>query len=193
MLVYGIFPSFLFSQNLAPHTAETLCFLNECIRTGLKKSTFFWDITPYGLMKVKQYFEGTFCFNFQDRRTNQKRNQHETDSKRAQLMLLLWRWRRDVPLQNRLTVRTLIHAWFINATWLTTVSWVFLGSSFKELQHFHLHQSIFHSLKLTIPYIHKLDIHEWLKTGKLEWKMFPLWLYAFNIKTFVHNSSLKAT
>jgi hypothetical protein len=98
------------------------------MRTSLETSTFFWDISPCGLMKVKQYFEGRYYLHLQGRRTSQRRNQHEARD-RVQLILRRWRWMWDVCLQHRLIVRTLIHAWFINITWLASVNWEFLSSS----------------------------------------------------------------
>jgi hypothetical protein len=42
------------------------------------KSTVFWDITPCGPLKVKQYFGGPCHLNLQGQRICQARNQHES-------------------------------------------------------------------------------------------------------------------
>jgi hypothetical protein len=48
------------------------------------KSSIFWDITPYSLLKVIGRFGGTCCLQCQGRRIIQARNQHGASSKKME-------------------------------------------------------------------------------------------------------------
>jgi hypothetical protein len=69
--------------------------LQKCISSTLQvkvhnnmKSTVFWNVMLFSLMKVNPYFRGTHCFHLQDQRVSQVRNQHEAGSK--QNWFLTW-------------------------------------------------------------------------------------------------------
>jgi hypothetical protein len=64
--------------------------------------SIFWDITPCGPLKVNRRFGGICRLHLQGRRISQAKTSVKQVARRA-LILVPWRWKRNVPLKCRLT------------------------------------------------------------------------------------------
>jgi hypothetical protein len=49
------------------------------VLTAMTMKIFFWDITPCGLVEVRQHFGGTGCLHFQGRRTSRARSRRQAE------------------------------------------------------------------------------------------------------------------
>jgi hypothetical protein len=119
------------------------------MRTGLKVSTFFWVISQCDPMIVKQYFEGRCYPHLQGRRTSQTRNQPETGGKHSTA------YSSSLKMEVRRSSATSADSENFD---LCTVYKYHL----TRIIQLRISQSIIHSLKWTISYIYKLDIHKCL-------------------------------
>jgi hypothetical protein len=75
----------------------------EVLTAVVMKSTIFWDITPWGPLKVYRRFGGTRHLHFQGRKISQAGNQLEAGSKQS--WFLTWfildpEDRGDISLRN---------------------------------------------------------------------------------------------
>jgi hypothetical protein len=80
----------------------------EVLTAVVMRSSIFWDITLYSMLKINRRFGGTCCLHLHGGRTNQVRNQLELrwQAQRwflVRLILRPWRWRWHVPPERRLT------------------------------------------------------------------------------------------